>query len=89
MRGDPERLLAAHRTLWEASSCPGSEVGSPPAHLVAVLAMLASGSTDDRAAERLGLSSRTYSRRGAELMVALGTESRFEAGAEAARRGWL
>jgi hypothetical protein len=82
-------LVAAHHTLWEASNCPGSDADSTPEHLVAVLGMLASGLTDDRAAERLGLSSRTYSRRVAELMGTLGAESRFEAGVEAARRGWL
>ncbi len=35
------------------------------------------------------MSPRTYSRRIAGLMTLLGARNRFQAGAEAARRGWL
>ncbi len=54
-----------------------------------VLAMLASGCTDETAAREIGVSVRHLRRRIARLMSVLGARSRFEAGAEAARRGWL
>jgi len=63
--------------------------GSLPTHLRPVLEALLAGLTDETAAARLGISGRTYSRRVGELLSALGTTSRFRAGAEAARRGWL
>jgi DNA-binding CsgD family transcriptional regulator len=54
-----------------------------------LLRLLADGLTDDAAAKRLGISARTVRRIMADLMVRLGADSRFEAGVEAARRGWL
>jgi hypothetical protein len=54
-----------------------------------VLALLASGSTDEAAARTVGVSVRHLRRRVARLMERLGAASRFEAGAEAARRGWI
>ncbi|GAA0984749.1 hypothetical protein GCM10009555_059070 [Acrocarpospora macrocephala] len=60
-----------------------------PDHLHAVLLQLLSGATDQTASNRLGISPRTYSRRVSELLEHLGVESRFQAGAEVARRGWL
>ena len=54
-----------------------------------VLRQLAAGSQDELIARRLGLSLRTVRRRVAELMAELGAESRFQAGVEAVRRGWL
>ena len=36
-----------------------------------------------------GLSLRTVRRRVADLMIELGVDTRFQAGAEAVRRGWL
>lgn len=87
-----QALVRAHQAWWEA----GDEVTSVPAppgvlppHLRPVLDALMAGLTDETAAARLGISGRTYSRRVGELLAALGTTSRFRAGAEAARRGWL
>ncbi|WP_436496614.1 hypothetical protein [Actinokineospora sp. HUAS TT18] len=54
-----------------------------------VLAHMASGGTDEGAARLLGVSVRHLRRRIARLMERLGAGSRFEAGAEAARRGWI
>jgi DNA-binding NarL/FixJ family response regulator len=54
-----------------------------------LLRLLADGLTDEAAAKRLGISARTVRRIMADLMDRLGAESRFEAGVEAARRGWL
>ncbi|MEY9863263.1 DNA-binding CsgD family transcriptional regulator [Catenulispora sp. GAS73] len=54
-----------------------------------LLRLLGDGLTDEAAAKRLGISARTVRRIMADLMVRLDAESRFEAGVEAARRGWL
>lgn len=48
-----------------------------------VLELLASGCKDETAARTLGVGVRTYRRRVAELMNALGAESRFQAGMRA------
>jgi DNA-binding CsgD family transcriptional regulator len=54
-----------------------------------LLRQLAGGAKDEQIARSLGLSLRTVRRRVAELLDELGAESRFQAGAEAVRRGWL
>lgn len=54
-----------------------------------VLELLASGCKDETAARTLGLGVRTYRRRVAELMAALGAESRFQAGARARDLGLI
>lgn len=54
-----------------------------------LLQQLAQGAQDEQIARRLGVSLRTVRRRVAELMSELQAESRFQAGVEAARRGWL
>jgi len=54
-----------------------------------VLELLASGCKDETAARTLGLGVRTYRRRVAELMSALGAESRFQAGMRARDLGLL
>ncbi|GAA2799957.1 helix-turn-helix transcriptional regulator [Streptomyces showdoensis] len=85
-------LVRAHHTSWDTGqeltglTLPTRDL---PPQLRPVLEALLSGLTDETAATRLGMSPRTYSRRVGELMAALGTTSRFRAGAEAARRGWV
>ncbi|WP_223243973.1 helix-turn-helix transcriptional regulator [Streptomyces sp. CBMA156] len=54
-----------------------------------LLRLLGSGLTDDTAAQRLGVSSRTVNRLMASVMERLGASSRFEAGIKAAHKGWL
>jgi hypothetical protein len=54
-----------------------------------VIALLASGTTDETAARVIGVSVRHLRRRVARLMERLGASSRFEAGVAAARRGWI
>lgn len=54
-----------------------------------ILTLMASGATDDAIARRLGLSRRTVVRQVAKLLEQLGATTRFQAGAQAARRGWL
>ena len=50
---------------------------------------MASGATDDAISRRLGLSRRTVVRRAARLLERLGASTRFQAGVQAAHRGWL
>lgn len=47
------------------------------------------GDTDEVIARKLGIGLRTVRRRIAELMSELGVDTRFQAGVEAVRRGWL
>ncbi|GAB1507965.1 LuxR C-terminal-related transcriptional regulator [Actinophytocola sp. KF-1] len=54
-----------------------------------LLSLLSSGSTDESAAVRLGVSVRTVRRMVADIMNRLGARSRFQAGVKAADRGWL
>ncbi|MFC1421085.1 LuxR C-terminal-related transcriptional regulator [Streptacidiphilus cavernicola] len=54
-----------------------------------LLRLLGGGQTDEAAAQRLGLSTRTVRRHMAAVMERLGATSRFEAGIKAAHLGWL
>lgn len=54
-----------------------------------LLQQLSAGQSDEQVARTLGLSVRTVRRRVAELMIELGADSRFQAGVEATRRGWI
>ncbi|MEU6777785.1 LuxR C-terminal-related transcriptional regulator [Nonomuraea angiospora] len=57
--------------------------------MVQVLRLAAQGMCDDSIARQLGVSVRTVRARFADAMSELGAQSRFHAGVEAARRGWL
>ncbi len=54
-----------------------------------LLDQLAGGAKDEQIARALGLSLRTVRRRVAEVLDELGVDSRFQAGVEAVRRGWI
>ncbi|MFF0447487.1 DNA-binding response regulator [Streptomyces sp. NPDC004609] len=86
-----QTLVRTHRAWWDGGDDLTRHVlpHAMPAHLQPVLQAILAGLTDDAAAARLNMSGRTYSRRVGELLAALGTTSRFRAGAEAARRGWI
>ena len=80
--------------LWErAVTVPGLEGATVPAERGAsrrlLLEEMARGAKDEQIARALGLSLRTVRRRVAELMDELGVGSRFQAGVEAVRRGWI
>lgn len=62
---------------------------SPPSTVVQVLRLAAQGLSDDAIARHIGVSVRTVRARFAEALADLGAQSRFQAGVEAARRGWL
>jgi sugar-specific transcriptional regulator TrmB/DNA-binding CsgD family transcriptional regulator len=55
----------------------------------AVLMLMSSGVKDEAAARQLNVSDRTYRRHVADILTRLGASSRFQAGVEAVRRGWL
>ncbi|WP_316781966.1 response regulator transcription factor [Streptomyces sasae] len=64
----------------------GDELGDEGRSL---LALMAAGLKDEAIARRLGWSPRTMRRRVSALLALLGATNRFQAGAIAARRGWL
>lgn len=51
--------------------------------------MLEDGHTDEVIARKLGVSIRTVRRLMADLLKTLNAESRFQAGVQATRRGWI
>lgn len=57
--------------------------------VIQVLRLAAQGLCDESIARRLGVSVRTVRARWSDAMAELGAQSRFHAGVEAARRGWL
>lgn len=63
--------------------------GGPSAEDLALLAMLDVGAKDEVIARELGMSPRTLRRRSAELLQRLGAANRFQAGAQAVRKGWI
>ncbi|GAA4581093.1 helix-turn-helix transcriptional regulator [Planotetraspora phitsanulokensis] len=82
-------VVSALRTLFEelwARAVPISSYDNGTSH---VLRLAAQGLSDEGIARHLGLSVRTVRARFAEAMAELGAQSRFHAGVEAARRGWL
>jgi DNA-binding NarL/FixJ family response regulator len=68
-----------------------AETGGPAASAFdrAVLMLMSSGVKDEAAARQLNVSDRTYRRHVADILTRLGASSRFQAGVEAVRRGWL
>jgi DNA-binding CsgD family transcriptional regulator len=93
-----DALLYIFDTLWERATpiTFGPEGvrqhdhnGAIPPGDGRLLNLLATGMTDEAVAHHLGLSYRTARRRIAALMAALGAESRFQAGVQASRTGWL
>jgi DNA-binding NarL/FixJ family response regulator len=70
------------------------EVGLPslsePGHdELRLLSLLATGLPDSTIAARLGISHRTHQRRLRSVLDRLGAQTRFQAGIQAARRGWI
>lgn len=91
-----QSLVAALADLFEshwehAMSVPGlgGSVSDHTGDRQLLLQQLTRGARDEQIARTLGISLRTVRRRVAELMAELGVESRFQAGVEAVRRGWV
>lgn len=92
-----ETLAFLFETLWEravplrvALGSEGPAVWERDAVLEyqQLLPLLASGLKDEAIARQLGVAVRTVHRRVASLMEELGAQTRYQAGLQAARRGW-
>jgi DNA-binding CsgD family transcriptional regulator len=84
-------LTMLFELTWDlASPVPGLDHGEARPDLRRfLLEAMAEGAQDEQIARTLGISLRTVRRRVAALMAELGADSRFQAGVEAVRRGWL
>ncbi len=86
-----EALIMLFDELWSrAAPVPELDLGAARPDLRGfLLRLLAAGHKDEQIARTLGMSLRTVRRRIADLMTELGADSRFQAGVEAVRRGWV
>ncbi|GAB3156716.1 hypothetical protein GCM10027290_55090 [Micromonospora sonneratiae] len=84
-----ERIWPAAVPLTPLELPDGTDASALTCRERALLTLLCSGSTDESAAVRLGISVRTVRRMVAGIMNRLGARSRFQAGVKAADRGWL
>lgn len=90
-----DSLIWLFESLWERALVvpglpgDGDPVGADEGARRLLLEQLARGAKDEQIARTLGLSLRTVRRRVADLMDDLGAGSRFQAGVEAVRRGWI
>ncbi|MFJ5233187.1 LuxR C-terminal-related transcriptional regulator [Kitasatospora sp. NPDC088391] len=86
-------LRALFDQVWEQARPLGATPRRDPRGLTGqereLLRLLAEGLTDERAAQRLGVSLRTVRRMMADLMVRMDARSRFQAGIQCAALGWL
>lgn len=89
-RGVVEAMTSWFEELWGRAAVPALVETEPRLDLRRfLLEQLATGAHDEQIARKLGISLRTVRRRVSALMAELGADSRFQAGVEAARRGWL
>lgn len=84
-------LIFWFEALWQrATPAPGLDLGEARPDLRRfLLEELVAGHTDEVISRNLGVSLRTVRRRIAGMMEELGVDTRFQAGVEAVRRGWL
>lgn len=91
-RGIVEGLTQWFEALWDRATPVPDLLGDTetrPDLRLFLLQQLASGAQDEQIARRLGVSLRTVRRRVADILSELGADTRFQAGVEAVRRGWL
>ncbi|WP_246238613.1 response regulator transcription factor [Acrocarpospora corrugata] len=86
--GQAPIVVDALRALFEALWARATPLRYPPG-AVQVLRLASQGLCDETISRVLNLSVRTVRTRSAEAMSELGVQSRFQAGVEATRRGWL
>jgi DNA-binding CsgD family transcriptional regulator len=82
-------LTLLFELYWEKAVPVSEPSGSHNNERTFMLRQLRAGVKDEQIARTMGISLRTVRRRVADLMIELGADTRFQAGAEAARRGWL
>ena len=84
-----EALTLLFELYWERA-VPVTELSGPQSNeRTFLMRQLQAGAKDEQIARTMGLSLRTVRRRISDLMIELGADTRFQAGAEAARRGWV
>jgi DNA-binding NarL/FixJ family response regulator len=88
-----DALLELFHAYWERAQPMIATVPETPEQPsmedLVLLRMLQAGYKDQVIARQLGTSARTVTRRVATIASRLGVETRFQVGAEAARRGWI
>lgn len=84
-----DALVDLFEHCWSRALPLGGSGGDGSAADPELVALLVSGFKDDAAARQLGLSTRTMRRRMRRLMDELSADNRFQAGVQAARRGWV
>ncbi|KQY55459.1 helix-turn-helix domain-containing protein [Nocardioides sp. Root140] len=84
-----DALVQHFDLLWDQATPLIAPEADPHVSDRQLAALLASGSKDDVLARHLGTSTRTLSRRISELMNRLHVRTRFQAGVQAVRLGWL
>ncbi|MFD5453208.1 helix-turn-helix transcriptional regulator [Streptomyces sp. NPDC003470] len=94
MPGAVEAVNSLFERAWEnavplGSSGPGLDEHGLSPREKELLRLMARGLNDEAIRRRLGVSLRTVRRIVAELCARLGAASRFEAGYQAAKRGWI
>lgn len=90
-------LVRMFTDLWHSAvpfgpgGAPGAEttVDGPTVEERQILALLAAGATDEVIGRQMNFSPRTAHRRVRDLTAKLGVETRFQAGVQAVRLGWL
>ena len=88
-----DALLELFDSYWQRgqslmATAPATPDG-PSAQDLLLLKMMQAGYKDHAIARQLGTSARTVTRRIAAIASGLGLETRFQVGAEAAKRGWI
>ncbi|WP_158851634.1 DNA-binding response regulator [Saccharothrix deserti] len=81
-------LVSMFDLYWD-NAIPFSPRGSGGEVDTQLVALLAAGLTDESIARQLRLGPRTVQRRVRQLMDRSGAQTRFQAGVQAVRRGWL
>ncbi|MER7682838.1 MULTISPECIES: helix-turn-helix domain-containing protein [unclassified Streptomyces] len=88
-----DALLELFDSYWQRAQPLGTTAPATPdgpsAQDLLLLKMMQAGYKDQAIARQLGTSARTVTRRIATIASGLGLETRFQVGAEAAKRGWI
>ena len=82
-------LAAMFESCWEHAQPLGAPADGLSGNDRTLLQLLALGATDEAAARTMGVSVRTVRRHVSQLLDRLQAVSRFQAGVQAAQRGWL
>lgn len=83
-------VAALAEMLWRMATPMADEgLESVDEQSRAILSLLAGGATDSMIAAQTGISQRTVERKVRTMLSQLGASTRFQAGVQAARRGWL